>query len=81
MERTPQKLPENGGENTGMSYFSDDITFCPLNCDNMDCIRNSKNIQDRTIPHSYSIELPDDCPNKIRFVRTDETDDNLTKFN
>ena len=62
-----------------MSYFNDDITFCPLNCDNMDCRRNSKNIQDRTIPHSYSIELPDDCPNRVRFVRIDETDDNLTK--
>lgn len=58
-----------------MSCFSDDITFCPLNCDNMDCIRNSKNIQDRTIPHSYSIELPDDCPNKISFVRETESND------
>ena len=57
-----------------MSCFSDDITVCPLKCDNMECMRNSKNIQDRTIPHSYSLELPDDCPNKVRFVRTDETD-------
>ena len=48
-----------------MSCFSDDITFCPLNCDNMNCMRNSKNIQDRTIPHSYSVEVPEDCPKNL----------------
>ena len=44
-----------------MSYLSDDITFCPLDCERTDCMRNSKNIIDRTIPHSYSVEIPEDC--------------------
>ena len=47
-----------------MSRFSEDITFCPLTCDNMECMRNSANIQDHTIPHSYSVEVPDCCPKR-----------------
>lgn len=44
--------------------FNDDITFCPMDCSMRSCPRNSKNIQDRTIPHSYSVELPEDCPKR-----------------
>ena len=42
--------------------WCDDITFCALDCDLMSCPRNYKNIRDITIPHSYFIERPDDCP-------------------
>ena len=43
------------------SLWCDDITFCPLECERLDCQRNQKNIRDRTIPHSYSLEIPEDC--------------------
>ena len=46
------------------SFWCDDITFCPVECERMDCPRNQKNIRDRTIPHSYSVEILDDCPKK-----------------
>lgn len=49
-----------------MSRFSEDITFCPLTCSNTSCIRNKDNIRDRTIPHSYSTDIPDDCPNRAK---------------
>lgn len=42
--------------------WCDDITFCPERCGWTDCPRNSKNIRDRTIPHSYSVGIPKDCP-------------------
>ena len=42
----------------------DDITFCQEECDWMDCPRNQKNIMDKTIPHSFSVEIPKDCPKK-----------------
>ena len=45
--------------------WCDDITFCPKECDWTDCPRNSKNIRDKTIPHSYSVEIPKDCLKKL----------------
>ena len=42
--------------------FSDDITFCGEQCDLKSCRRNSENIRDNTIPHSFSVGRPSDCP-------------------
>ena len=44
-----------------LDSWNDDITFCGEECDKVDCFRNQKNIRDHTIPHSYSMERPDDC--------------------
>jgi len=45
--------------------WCDDITFCQEECSWMNCPRNSKNIRDKTIPHSFSVEIPMDCPKKV----------------
>jgi hypothetical protein len=42
--------------------WCDDITFCPEQCGWISCPRNKRNIRDRTIPHSFSVEIPQDCP-------------------
>ena len=42
--------------------WCDDITFCPELCNWESCPRNQQNIRDKTIPHSFSVEIPDDCP-------------------
>ena len=42
--------------------WCDDITFCPERCGWKDCPRNKQNIRDKTIPHSFSVEIPQDCP-------------------
>lgn len=44
--------------------WCDDITFCQEECSWMNCPQNSKNIRDKTIPHSFSVEIPMDCPKK-----------------
>lgn len=44
--------------------WCDDITFCRMHCEWLCCPRNSKNIRDRTIPHSFSVEIPGDCPKR-----------------
>ena len=46
--------------------WCDDISFCPEQCRMMECPRNSKNIRDRFVPHSYFTELPPDCPKEMR---------------
>ena len=46
------------------AIFHDDITFCQEECEWNDCMRNKKNIRDKTIPHSFSVEIPEDCPKK-----------------
>lgn len=51
--------------------WCDDITFCPEECKTKSCPRNSKNIRDRTVPHSFFMEKPDDCP-KGKFERGGE---------
>ncbi len=45
--------------------WNDDITFCQEKCDWTHCPRNSINIRDKTIPHSFSVEVPTDCPKRI----------------
>ena len=43
--------------------MSDDISFCPKGkCRRKTCMRNQMNIRDRTIPHSFFVEIPPDCP-------------------
>ena len=42
--------------------WCDDITFCPEKCGWKSCPRNKKNIRDKTVPHSFSVEIPNDCP-------------------
>lgn len=46
------------------SLWCDDITFCSERCERLDCPRNKENIRDKTVPHSYSVEIPSDCPKK-----------------
>jgi len=46
--------------------FCDDITFCPERCGWKSCPRNSENIRDKAIPHSFSVEVPKDCPKLVR---------------
>ena len=59
----PKKPTSTGGDLLNM--FHDDITFCPDNqCPNLDCMRNPKNIILKHLPHSYSVEIPRDCPLK-----------------
>ena len=47
-----------------MNMWCDDITFCQEECERMDCPRNQHNIRDRRVPHSFSVEIPQDCPKK-----------------
>lgn len=49
--------------------WSDDITFCTEECDRLSCPRNQKNIRDHSIPHSFSVGLPPDCP-KVRGAKS-----------
>ena len=44
--------------------WCDDITFCPRVCGWKGCQRNKKNIRDRRVPHSFSVETPVDCQKK-----------------
>lgn len=42
--------------------WNDDITFCMDNkCEITKCPRNMKNIRDKSIPHSYFMDVPPDC--------------------
>lgn len=45
--------------------YCDDITFCAEQCGLESCPRNNKNIRDKTIPHSFSVGRPSDCPKCI----------------
>ena len=47
-----------------LGLWCDDITFCPEKCDLKSCPRNVLNMRDRSIPHSFSVEIPQDCPKK-----------------
>ena len=44
--------------------WCDDITFCQEQCGWKSCPRNRQNIRDRTVPHSFSVDIPADCPKK-----------------
>ena len=45
-----------------VGLWCDDITFCPAKCGWTRCPRNSVNIRDKSVPHSFSVEIPADCP-------------------
>lgn len=45
--------------------YCDDITFCAEQCGLESCPKNNKNIRDKTIPHSFSVGRPSDCPKCI----------------
>ena len=46
-------------------WISDDITFCPHeDCEMKTCMRHQSNIRNKKVPHSYSVETPEDCPKK-----------------
>lgn len=47
-----------------MNMWCDDITFCQEECERMDCPRNQHNIRDRSVPHSFSVDVPQDCLKK-----------------
>ena len=42
--------------------WCDDITFCQELCNWESCPRNQQNIRDRSVPHSFSVGIPEDCP-------------------
>lgn len=43
--------------------WTDDITFClKKDCKRVKCPRNQANIRDHSIPHSFFVERPPDCP-------------------
>lgn len=45
--------------------WRDDITFCQEPCTILYCPRNQLNIRDKSIPHSYSVGIPEDCLKRI----------------
>ena len=45
--------------------WCDDISFCPEKCGMTSCPRNQKNIRDKFRPHSFFVDIPDDCPKKL----------------
>ena len=48
--------------------WCDDITFCSERCGWKSCPRNKENIRDRAIPHSFSVEIPVDCPKRGKWI-------------
>lgn len=42
-------------------WVCDDQTFCPDECDLMQCARNKKHIRIKDIPHSFFAETPPNC--------------------
>ena len=48
--------------------WCDDITFCQKKCGWKECPRNKLNIRDKTVPHSFSVETPSDCPKNIKMT-------------
>jgi len=64
-----------------VGLWCDDITFCPYKgCRRKTCPRNQIHIRDKSIPHSYFVERPPDCPyrkkqDEFYHVRKKATDD------
>lgn len=48
--------------------WCDDITFCQEDCERMDCPRNKHHIRDKRVPHSFSVEIPQDCLKQVKKV-------------
>ena len=47
------------------AFFYDDISFCPdEKCNRRDCMRCQLNIRDKSRPHSFFVEIPEDCPKR-----------------
>lgn len=46
--------------------WCDDIAFCPEKCGWKSCPRNQANIRDKTVPHLFSVEIPQDCPKQLQ---------------
>lgn len=45
------------------NWVAEDITFCPAElCANVKCYRNKANIRDKTMPHSFYVAIPKECP-------------------
>lgn len=43
--------------------WEDDITFCPVkDCNRTTCYRHQCKIRNPEQPHSYSVDIPKDCP-------------------
>ena len=67
--------------------LGDDISFCPFKgCRRKTCPRNQRNIRDRTIPHSFFVERPPDCPYRKKqdnfyHVREKTVDKTITQGN
>lgn len=55
-----------------VGLWCDDITFCQETCERMDCPRNKHHIRDRSVPHSFSIERPLDCPKEADEIIREE---------
>lgn len=47
--------------NPSTDWFCDDQTFCPAECELMQCERNKKHIRIKEVPHSYFTEIPPNC--------------------
>ena len=45
--------------------WCDDITFCLKKCEWNECPRNQENIRDKTVPHSFCVGIPGDCPKQL----------------
>lgn len=54
--------------------WCDDITFCQETCGWRSCPRNKQNVRDKTIPHSFSVEIPQDCPKKQETVKPQDAE-------
>ena len=46
--------------------YCDDIAFCWGPCEMGKCPRNPANIRDRSVPHLFTKEAPEDCPKAER---------------
>ena len=73
LNRTGSALTEKGEQTMPDirdvdGLWCDDITFCPIRCGWQSCPRNQRNIRDRTIPHSFTVEIPKDCPKVAEMV-------------
>ena len=63
-----------------IGLWCDDITFCLEECERMDCPRNQHNIRDRRVPHSYSLEIPQDCPKNEEELSSSKRKENESMY-
>lgn len=65
---------------TAAGLWCDDITFCQEKCGWKSCPRNKENIHDRTIPHSYFVGTPPDCPKQKEDNEIEKWSKNVDEF-